>query len=100
MSYTPKRKSQRDKVLDILRARGRSGVTNFELNEICFRYGGRIFELRTQFGYDIETIREAGARRRYVLKPSFSLVDGPHEEGVFVDPDEAEPVEPTQERLF
>ena len=77
MNYTPKRKSQRELLLDILRNRGRSGVTNFELNEICsLRYGARLFELR-KLGHNIQTVKEDESRFRFVLK---------------------EP--PTQERLF
>lgn len=33
-------------------------VTNRELNNICFRYGARLWELRHELGYDIKTHRE------------------------------------------
>lgn len=44
--------SQADRILDLLRTHG--SVTNRELNEICFRYSARIFDLR-QRGIDIRT---------------------------------------------
>lgn len=44
-----RRTSARDKVLARLEA---GPTTNLELNDLCFRYGARIHELRRQ-GYDI-----------------------------------------------
>ena len=48
--------TQRDRILELLRARGPAGATNRELNEIGFRYGGRLHELRRR-GYVIRTDR-------------------------------------------
>lgn len=49
---TVRRESNREKVLKVLQAHRH--VTNIQLNEVCFRYGARILELRAQ-GYDIRT---------------------------------------------
>jgi len=38
-----------------------------ELNDICFRYGGRILELRRQ-GHDIETIQLGAGEFAYRLR--------------------------------
>jgi hypothetical protein len=47
-------KSQKDKILELLLERYPMYVTNFEMNEkICFRYGGRICDLRKE-GWEIE----------------------------------------------
>ncbi|HVB55858.1 MAG TPA: helix-turn-helix domain-containing protein [Candidatus Acidoferrales bacterium] len=61
-----KNPAQRERILALLRARGSAGCTNVELNAICFRYGGRIFELRGA-GYEIKTIREGESLFRFVL---------------------------------
>ncbi|MBZ5723023.1 MAG: helix-turn-helix domain-containing protein [Acidobacteriia bacterium] len=61
--------SQRERILALLRERGRAGITNTELNELCFRYGARIFELR-RAGQEIETIDEGAGVFRFVLKSS------------------------------
>lgn len=58
--------SQRARILTLLRERGAAGATNIELNQICFRYGGRIFELR-KLGFGIRTIREGESIFRFVL---------------------------------
>ena len=58
---------QRQKILDVLIERGEQGVRNTELNEICFRYGARIFELR-KLGHDIKTVKESDGLYRFVLK--------------------------------
>ncbi len=49
-----RRGSQRDEILSFLEARGPAGATNVELNEIGFRYGARLWELRKE-GYRIRT---------------------------------------------
>ncbi len=59
--------AQRARILQLLRARGPAGATNRELNEIGFRYGARIWELRRQ-GFDIETIAKGQACFRFVLR--------------------------------
>ncbi len=46
--------SQRDEILRLLRERGPAGATNMELNEKCFRYGARLWELRRE-GHSIRT---------------------------------------------
>jgi hypothetical protein len=45
--------SQKRKIIDLLLDRYPGYATNFELNDICFRYGGRICDLRKD-GWDIE----------------------------------------------
>lgn len=52
MSESLRRLTNREKVLQCLQ--DHRNVTNLQLNEICFRYGARILELRNQ-GYDIRT---------------------------------------------
>lgn len=46
---------QARKILALLKRKAK--VTNRELNQICFRYGARIYDLR-KLGYVIETNRE------------------------------------------
>jgi Helix-turn-helix domain len=58
--------AQRERILSLLRSRGAAGVSNSELNAICFRYGARIFELR-KAGHQIETVREGETEFRFVL---------------------------------
>jgi hypothetical protein len=62
-----KRKNQRDRILALLIAAGPIGVTNLVLNEVAFRYGGRLFELR-KAGWDIETKAEGESVFRFILK--------------------------------
>ena len=64
---TERRENQRDRILALLQAAGARGVTNRALNEVCFRYGGRLFELRQQ-GWEIETVCEGESVYRFVLK--------------------------------
>jgi hypothetical protein len=45
--------SQKRKIIDLLLERYPGYATNFELNDVCFRYGGRICDLRKE-GWDIE----------------------------------------------
>ena len=61
------KESQRDRILKLLQCYGKHGVTNVELNKICFRYGGRIHELRKR-GWEIETKREAEGLFRFILR--------------------------------
>lgn len=64
-------------VLALLHERGLSGVLNTELNEIAFRYGARIFELR-QMGHDIRKECVGPGVWRYWLVPPVppdSMVD-------------------------
>ena len=55
------------KVFAMLYQRGKMGITNAELNIICFRYGARIFELRSE-GWRIDTMCEGVGAFRYVLR--------------------------------
>lgn len=54
-------------ILKLLKQAGPRGLTNLELNEICFRYGGRLFELR-QEGFEIETKAEGAGVYRFTFK--------------------------------
>lgn len=58
--------NQREKILTWLRMRGAQGVLNTELNELCMRFGARIYELRRE-GYKIETHKLDEGRYRFVL---------------------------------
>jgi len=51
---TERHQTQRSEILDLLKARGSAGATNTELNEIGFRYGARLWELKKE-GYRIRT---------------------------------------------
>ena len=63
-----RRQSSKSLILAALQQAGSAGCTNLELNDIAFRYGGRIFELRHE-GYDIpEPTIEAPGVYRYVLR--------------------------------
>ena len=61
----PKLSRQQSRIL----ARLRQGpATSVDLNAICYRFGGRICELR-ELGYDIETLPIKGQSiKRYELK--------------------------------
>lgn len=54
------------RILNLLLDRGELGVLNIELNEIAYRYGRRIFELR-QDGYRIRTSHIKNATWRFTL---------------------------------
>jgi hypothetical protein len=58
--------SQRDEILQRLRKRGRDGVLNSELNEICYRYGARLWELR-KAGWVIVTQSLGGGLYKFIL---------------------------------
>ena len=60
-------KSQREKILSLLRFLGKQGATNMDLNKICYRFSARIFELR-KAGYDIETVRDSEQVYRFILR--------------------------------
>lgn len=64
---SPAGDTQRDRILRILRQAGEVGVTNVELNRICFRYGARIDELR-RADYAIDSIHVDGSIWRFVLR--------------------------------
>jgi hypothetical protein len=50
------KQSQKEKIIALLLERFPKWATNVELNQICFRYGGRIDELREE-GWAIENLR-------------------------------------------
>ena len=38
--------TQTHRILNLLREAGDKGVTNYDLNSVCFRYGARLFDLK------------------------------------------------------
>jgi hypothetical protein len=62
---------QRGRILELLQERGTEGATNIELNEICFRYGARLWELR-RAGHNIRTENLGDGLFRFVLISSES----------------------------
>ena len=64
--------TQKDRILDLLEERGEQGVLDIELNEIAFRYGGRLHELR-QDGYRIRTTHIKKSVWRFTLLPQDPL---------------------------
>ncbi len=58
--------TQCEKILQLLEERGNQGVSNLELNEICFRYAGRLFDLRRQ-GYRIRSTHIKESIWRFTL---------------------------------
>lgn len=73
LGVTPEQKAesrinQKDRVLTALLNAGEGGCTSEELNRICFRYSGRIFDLRHD-GWMIETLARRGTElARFVCK--------------------------------
>jgi hypothetical protein len=65
MTEFARRASSRDRVLAVLQAK--QIVTNVELNAICYRFGARILELRSQ-GYDIVTGEKRGGVVTYEFR--------------------------------
>lgn len=61
-----KREGQQLKILKLLHQRGAQGVTNIELNNLCLRYGARLFDLRKH--WDIVTKQESEGVFRFTLK--------------------------------
>ena len=57
---------QRGEILAALRLAGSGGVSNVELNKICFRFGARIWELR-RAGFTIKTTNEGDGVFRSTL---------------------------------
>ena len=71
-----RRASSKSLILAALQAAGSRGCTNLELNDIAFRYGGRIFELRHE-GHDIpEPTIEGPGVYRYILRPATTVQPG------------------------
>jgi hypothetical protein len=65
--------NQRERILAFLEYRGELGATNLELNDIAFRYGGRLFELRAD-GYRIRSSHVKGPVWRFTLLKDEPLV--------------------------
>jgi hypothetical protein len=63
---TQRQHSQRDQILFLLEARGSVGVTNRELNEVGYRYGARLWELKKE-GYLIRTDALGGGFYKFTL---------------------------------
>jgi hypothetical protein len=59
--------SRKVAILKLLKEAGARGLTNVQLNEICFRYGGRLFELR-KAGFEIETKAEGAGVYRFIFR--------------------------------
>lgn len=57
----------KEQLLGARREHDQRGCTNVLLNEIAFRYGGRIFELR-KAGWDIETKQESEGVFRFTQR--------------------------------
>lgn len=58
--------TQRERILNVLEDRGPAGVLNIELNNIAFRYGARLKELRDD-GYRIRTSHVKKSVFRFTL---------------------------------
>jgi hypothetical protein len=63
----PRKLTQTERILRLLKRRGNFGASNRELNSICYRYAARIFELRRD-GYLISGERDTAGLYRYILK--------------------------------
>lgn len=66
-SYRDRSPAQRQQILELLAERGTEGASNAELNNVCFRYGARIFELR-KMGHKIRTVNKGEGMFRFVLE--------------------------------
>jgi hypothetical protein len=76
MTELARRENSRDKVLALFQAK--RVVTNEELNAICYRFGARILELRSQ-GYDIVT----GEKRGGIVVYHFRGLKPVQQQGLF-----------------
>ncbi len=72
---TTKAPNHREQILALLQERGCRGIANDELNQICFRYGARIYELRQQ-GHWIETVRFGEGLFRFVYRGKREASEG------------------------
>ena len=81
-SELARRGSAKERVLAALVAAGPVGATNDQLNDICFRYGARIKELRDE-GHRIEREHVMGGCYRYVYQGPPAALPMP---GTFVPP--------------
>ena len=65
---TTKSPTQRQRILELLRARGRFGATNVDLVALkIFRYSSRLRELRQQ-NFCIDTVRVTEGLYKYILR--------------------------------
>lgn len=68
--------SDKRRILELLASAQPDTVTNAEMNEIGFRFGARIDELRHEGGFDIPPAEHAGGGlRRYRLLTPKKLID-------------------------
>jgi hypothetical protein len=58
--------TQCDRILEKLTRAGAAGVSNFQLNNLCFRYGARLMDLRKR-GYVIDSKHIKGSEWRFTL---------------------------------
>lgn len=65
--YYTQPKTQKERIFELLRRRGKQGATNRELNNIAFRYGAVIFDLRKD-GYDIQTVQIRKGFFKFILR--------------------------------
>lgn len=71
-----KRINHKDLILTALLNAGEAGCTSEELNKICFRYSGRIFDLRKD-GWEIKTLARTGTElARFVCKGKYADAKG------------------------
>jgi hypothetical protein len=67
--------AQRARILALLRERESTGATNVELNQFCFRYGARLWELR-RAGHKIRTKSCGSGVFVFILEPAPSPARG------------------------
>lgn len=65
LAPTQSKEKQTAKILKLLKSKGQA--TNHELERICYRYGARVYDLRTE-GWIIVTEHVKGPTYRYILK--------------------------------
>lgn len=59
--------SQHERILRLLKRRGKFGASNRELNSIGYRYSARIYDLRKE-GHHIRRMRDNAGRYRFILE--------------------------------
>ena len=59
-------KTQSEKILEALKLAGPAGVSNYDLNDIAFRYSARIKDLRDR-GHKIEAVKGKGSNWTFIL---------------------------------
>ena len=67
---TSRSPNQREKILNLLRERGRAGATNDDLVRIAYRYSARLREIRLA-GYEVRTdfVREGVFKYTLISEP-------------------------------